>query len=90
MPDEYRFLQTRIEGATLVCTITNPPQNFLNASIVVELTQLANGVAEDDDVRALVLTGGVPNNLAELILSQTFRRKGAVHASIYDRATPCR
>jgi len=58
---EYRFLQTRIEGATLVCTITNPPQNFLNASIVVELTQLANGVAEDDDVRALVLTGGVPN-----------------------------
>jgi enoyl-CoA hydratase len=58
---EYRFLQTRTEGATLVCTITNPPQNFLNASIVAELTQLANGVAEDDDVRALVLTGGVPN-----------------------------
>ncbi len=58
---EYRFLQTRIEGAALVCTITNLPQNFLNASIVVELTQLANSVAEDDDVRALVLTGGIPN-----------------------------
>ena len=57
---DYRFLETRLEGATLVCTITNPPQNFLNASIVAELTQLANSVAEDEAMRALVLTSSVP------------------------------
>lgn len=56
---ENRFLEARIEGATLVCTITNPPQNFLNASIVAELMQLADSVAEDEATRALVLTGGV-------------------------------
>ncbi len=57
---DYRFLETRLEGATLVCTITNPPQNFLNASIVAELTQLADSVAEDEAMRALVLTSSVP------------------------------
>ena len=61
MPDDYRFLETRREGATLVCAITNPPQNFLNASIVAELMQLAAGIAQDDGVRALVLTGGIQN-----------------------------
>ncbi len=59
MPDDYRFLETRHEGATLVCTISNPPQNFLNATIAAELTALADAVAEDEAVRALVLTGGV-------------------------------
>jgi enoyl-CoA hydratase/carnithine racemase len=58
MPDDYRYLQTRREDATLVCTIANPPQNFLNATIVAELTQLADAVEEDEAVRALVLTGG--------------------------------
>ena len=59
MPDDFRYLQTHREDATLVCTITNPPQNFLNAAILTELTQLADDIAEDETVRALVLTGGV-------------------------------
>jgi enoyl-CoA hydratase len=52
-------LQTRREGATLVVTITNPPRNFLNAGIVAELHALADEVAEQEDVRAVVVTGGV-------------------------------
>jgi enoyl-CoA hydratase len=52
-------LETRRDGATLVATINNPPQNFLNATIVQELTALATEVAADESVRALVLTGGV-------------------------------
>ncbi|HUF54230.1 MAG TPA: enoyl-CoA hydratase/isomerase family protein [Dehalococcoidia bacterium] len=59
MPDEYQYLQTRREGATFVCTITNPPQNFLNAAILTELTRLAGEIENDETVRALVLTGGV-------------------------------
>jgi Enoyl-CoA hydratase/carnithine racemase len=56
---DYKYLETRREGATLVATLSNPPQNFLNATIVQELTALAAEVAADESVRALVLTGGV-------------------------------
>lgn len=58
MPD-FKYLQTRREGATLVVTLDNPPKNFLNAPMVVELTSLAGELADDAEVRALVLTGAV-------------------------------
>jgi len=54
----YEFLETRREGPALVVTMRNPPRNLLNAPMVAELTALADAVAEDRDVRALVLTGG--------------------------------
>ena len=56
---EYEYLRTRRDGATLVVTMTNAPRNFLNAAMVRELTSLAAGVEQDEDVRALVLTGGI-------------------------------
>jgi enoyl-CoA hydratase/carnithine racemase len=56
---DYQFLQTRREGATLLCTIANPPRNFLNATIVAELSRLADEAAADEEIRALVITGGV-------------------------------
>ena len=59
MTPDYQYLTIRREAATLVCTITNPPRNFLNATIVAELSQLADEVAADEGVRVLVLTGGV-------------------------------
>src|SRR3970040_2130546 len=52
-------LETKRDGAALVVTINNPPRNFLNARIVDELHALADEVAEQEDVRALVITGGV-------------------------------
>ncbi|MEO8458120.1 MAG: enoyl-CoA hydratase/isomerase family protein [Chloroflexota bacterium] len=54
-----KYLQLRREGGVLLATINNPPQNFLNATIIQELTSLADDVAADDAVRALVITGGV-------------------------------
>jgi enoyl-CoA hydratase len=56
---DHKYLETRRDGATLIATINNPPLNFLNATIVQELTALAAEVAADESVRALVLTGGV-------------------------------
>jgi enoyl-CoA hydratase len=53
-----RYLQSRREGAALVVTMTNPPRNLLNATMVAELTALATGLENDTQVRALVLTGG--------------------------------
>ncbi|MEX1194348.1 MAG: enoyl-CoA hydratase/isomerase family protein [Dehalococcoidia bacterium] len=57
---DYRYLGTERDGATLVCTINNPPKNFLIAPIVTELTSLADEIAVDEAVRALIITGGVP------------------------------
>lgn len=56
---DYRYVETRREGTTLVATLNNPPRNFLNAPMVAELTALADELASDTEVRALVLTGGV-------------------------------
>jgi enoyl-CoA hydratase len=59
MPDDYEYLQTRREGTSLIAVINNPPQNYLNAHIVVELSRLADEVADDAAIRALVITGAV-------------------------------
>ena len=56
---DYQYIDTRREGATLVATLNNPPKNFLNAPMVVELTALVASLADDPEVRALVFTGGV-------------------------------
>jgi len=78
---DYQYLQLRREDATLVCTITNPPKNFLNAAIMAELTRMANEI--DDSVRALVITGGVEGifithyDVNELALAATAMRAGA-------------
>jgi enoyl-CoA hydratase len=58
MPD-YQYLTTTRHDGTLVVTINNPPRNFLNATIVAELTRLTEEVEADHGVRALVMTGGV-------------------------------
>ena len=56
---DYRYIDTRREGATLAATLNNPPKNFLNAPMVAELTSLVASIADDPEVRALVFTGGV-------------------------------
>jgi enoyl-CoA hydratase/carnithine racemase len=58
MPD-YEFLKVTRDGPVAVCTIVNPPQNFMNARMVQEFLLLADEVEADDAVRVLVLTGGV-------------------------------
>lgn len=55
---DYKYLQTRHEGAVLIATMHNPPRNLLNAAIVEELHALVDGIAGDDETRVLVLTGG--------------------------------
>jgi enoyl-CoA hydratase len=57
MPD-FKYLQIRREGPVLVATMVNPPRNLLNAAMVEELHAVVGSIAEDPDVRVLVLTGG--------------------------------
>lgn len=56
---EPQFLRTRRDGPVLVVTLTNPPRNFMNATMVQELHTAADTVADDPAVRAIVLTGGI-------------------------------
>jgi enoyl-CoA hydratase len=55
----YRYLAVERRDAALLCAINNPPHNFLKNSIVTELAALADEIAVDESVRALVITGGV-------------------------------
>ena len=55
---DYRYLDLDRVGTTLVCTINNPPKNFLNAAILHELTTMGDEVAADPEIRALIITGG--------------------------------
>jgi enoyl-CoA hydratase/carnithine racemase len=43
MPD-YEHLRVAREGPVAVCTIVNPPQNFMNGRMVQEFLQLADEV----------------------------------------------
>ncbi len=56
---QYKYIDTGREGTTLVARLTNPPRNFLNATMVNEIRSLAEEAEADGGVRALVLTGGV-------------------------------
>jgi len=56
---ERAHVQTQMEGATLVVTLMNPPRNFMNARMVAEITDLIDAVEHNEDVRAIVFTGGV-------------------------------
>jgi|CXWL01.1.fsa_nt_gi enoyl-CoA hydratase len=53
---DFKYLQTRQDGAVLIATMINPPRNLLNAAMVEELHTLVDTLT--DDVRVLVLTGG--------------------------------
>lgn len=46
-------------GGVAVCTMTNPPMNYLTGPMAQELGQVTEALADDRDVRAVILTGGV-------------------------------
>jgi enoyl-CoA hydratase/carnithine racemase len=55
----YRHVSLERKGAVALCTLSNPPMNFMNAVMVRELDQVTREVEASRDDRVLVLTGGV-------------------------------
>ena len=49
------------DGGILVATIANPPDGFMDAETEAELAGLLDRVEGDDGIRAVVLTGGLPD-----------------------------
>jgi enoyl-CoA hydratase/carnithine racemase len=56
---EYEQIQVHKEGGVAVCTIYNPPENFMSDRMVREMSDFVKSVTGDDSVRVLVVTGGV-------------------------------
>jgi len=51
----------RIEGSTAIVTFTNPPQGFLTTAMIGQLGEVLSELEADDEVRAIVFTGGLEN-----------------------------
>ena len=47
-------------GRVVVARLSNPPHNFMNRSMVLELEELVGGIEDDPSVGAVVLTGDHP------------------------------
>jgi enoyl-CoA hydratase len=54
-----KTLGVKRHGAVAICTFTNPPEGFMDATMTAELNALTEELESDPDVRAVVFTGGV-------------------------------
>ncbi len=54
-----RILHTERRGRVLVGVLANPPLNFMDRDMVAELDELVGSLEGDEEIGAVVLTGGV-------------------------------
>jgi enoyl-CoA hydratase len=55
------MLSAERDGRVLVVRIQNPPHNFMNREMVIELDRLTRSLEHDRSVGAVVITGGPPD-----------------------------
>jgi enoyl-CoA hydratase/carnithine racemase len=61
---EWQYIRTEVEDAVATLTIDHPPVNSFNAKVMEELGQAVDELLADDEVRAIVVTGGGTNAFA--------------------------
>ena len=49
------------DGPVAIVTFENPPMGYMNMEMVKELDRIVAAYEQDDNVRAIVFTGGLPN-----------------------------
>jgi len=49
------------DGPVAIVTFENPPMGYMNMEMVKELDRIVAAFEDDDNVRAIVFTGGLPN-----------------------------
>ncbi len=54
-------ITTRRDGTVLIATIANPPHGYMDAATEPELSAVLDEIEADDTVRAVVITGGLPD-----------------------------
>jgi enoyl-CoA hydratase/carnithine racemase len=58
---EWENIRTEVEDKIAVLTIDHPPVNSFNTGVVMELSQALDELLADDEVKAIVITGGGTN-----------------------------
>ncbi len=53
------FFKVETEGHVQTWTMSNPPMNYMTAAMSQELTQLVGDAEADENLRAIILTGGI-------------------------------
>ena len=64
MKTDYKTIKVELKDAVAVLTMNNPPVNQLSPHFVQELGEALMGAFEDDEVKALVMTGTGKNFIA--------------------------
>ena len=57
----WQFIRTEIEDRVATLTIDHPPVNSFNTEVVAELNDALDALLADDEVKAIVVTGGGTN-----------------------------
>lgn len=58
---EWQYIRTQVEDRIAVLTIDHPPVNSFNKQVVTELDEAIDQLLADDEVKAIVITGGGTN-----------------------------
>jgi enoyl-CoA hydratase/carnithine racemase len=58
---EWQYIRTEVADRVAVLTIDHPPVNSFNAQVVTELEEAIDELMAEDDVKAVVITGGGTN-----------------------------
>lgn len=58
---EWQYIRTEIADKIAVLTIDHPPVNSFNKQVVTELDQAIDELLADDEIKAIVITGGGTN-----------------------------
>jgi enoyl-CoA hydratase/carnithine racemase len=58
---EWQNIRTEVEDRIALLTIDHPPVNSFNAQVVTELDKAVDELLADDEVKAIVVTGGGTN-----------------------------
>jgi enoyl-CoA hydratase len=55
--EQLKHLKTNVDNKILLIQLNNPPVNALNSALMRELEQVLTSVADDENVRLLIITG---------------------------------
>jgi enoyl-CoA hydratase/carnithine racemase len=58
---DWQYIRTEIENQIAVLTIDHPPVNSFNKQVITELDEAVDALLDDDDVKAIIVTGGGTN-----------------------------
>ena len=58
---DWQYIRTEVADKIAVLTIDHPPVNSFNTQVTTELNQAIDELFADDEVKAIVITGGGTN-----------------------------